>query len=56
MKQIIKGKKEASAESMETISCYLDGKLDKVCKERILINLENLFLTAFILGLKEGAK
>ena len=54
--EIIAGKKQAVEESMATIQCYLDFKLDKVCKDRIKVNLENLFLTAYTLGFKDGAK
>ena len=54
--EIIAGKKQAVEDSMATIQCYLDFKLDKVCKDRIKVNLENLFLTAYSLGFKDGAK
>ena len=64
MAEIIVGKKQAIEESMATISCYLMGnnegmnnyKLDKITKERIKLNLENLFLTAYTLGFKDGTK
>jgi len=56
MAEIIVGKKQAIEESMSTISCYLDNKLDKITKERIKLNLENLFLTAYTLGFKDGTK
>ena len=56
MAEIIVGKKQAVEESMATIQCYLDNKLDKITKERIALNLENLFLTAYTLGFKDGTK
>ena len=56
MAEIIVGKKQAIEDSMATISCYLDTKLDKITKERIALNLENLFLTAYTLGFKDGTK
>ena len=56
MAEIIVGKKQAVEESMATIQCYLDKKLDKTTKERIALNLENLFLTEYKLGFKDGTK